>query len=427
MIERILTYEFSIFKQRLSLRDFFKNPVFSGSLIMLVGSNLANVVAYAYHLLMGRVLGPSLYSEVAAFIATTGLIGATFSFLSLVIVKFVASVDKKGQTTLFKWLDGYTYKIGLAIAVVVGLLSPMLASFLHIDTKIFFIAAPTMFFSFALLVYRSFLHGLVRFWQVVVLSNTELILRLVLGLLFVYLGFSVGGVIFAMLVASVTVFLLSYLFVKDFRMKKSGGRFTQGKKFAKYSVPILLSSIATSSFFMTDVAMVKHYFSSYDAGLYAAVSTLGRMIYYGTAPVALVMFPLASQRFAKGASTKKVFLTSLFLSLAISLFILLLFYLFPEFAISALFGNAYLPASGLVAFFGVFMVLFSLSSFITNYFLSREKTIVAYIMTVAAALQVFGIYFFHSSLAQVVWVSVVSVSFLLVALLIYFGYEFKNK
>lgn len=427
MIERILAYEFSIFKRRISLKGFLDNPVFSGSLIMIIGGNLANFIAYIYHLIFGRLLGPAGYGEVAAFISTTGIIGATFSFLSLTIVKFVSAGDTSERKAFFHWLNKGSYKAALILGLIVAALTPFLSSFLHIDLKLFVVAAPLIFFSFMILVYRSFLHGLLRFLDIVILSNLELFLRLALGVLFVYLGYSVGGVFAAMLVASLLTFALSFRFVREFRTSTSKKSFNKKRSFFKYSVPILLSSLSTSSFFMTDVTLVKHFFSSYEAGLYASVSTLGRMIYYGAAPVALVMFPLSSQRYARGGSTKKVFLASLGLTLLISLFILALFYLYPETAINLLFGEKYLMASPLVAFFGLFMVIFSLSSLITNYFLAKEKTFVSYLMTAAALIQVVGISMFHSTLSEVIWVSVVSATILLVSLLIYLVYEFKKK
>ena len=48
-----------------------------------------------------------------------------------------------------------------------------------------------------------------------------------------------------------------------------------------------------------DVILVKHYFSADEAGHYAALSQLGKIIIFGTGAIASVMFPLVVERFEK--------------------------------------------------------------------------------------------------------------------------------
>ena len=76
---------------RQKVKGIMAHPLFSGSAIMVFGSNFANFFAYLYHVVIGRLLGPSLYGELAATLSLIGMISASFSFFSLVIVKFVSS------------------------------------------------------------------------------------------------------------------------------------------------------------------------------------------------------------------------------------------------------------------------------------------------------------------------------------------------
>lgn len=57
-----------------------KNPLFAGSAIMVVGSNLINVIAYLYHLVMVRLLSLSEYGDLVSTVALIGLIGSLYGF-----------------------------------------------------------------------------------------------------------------------------------------------------------------------------------------------------------------------------------------------------------------------------------------------------------------------------------------------------------
>jgi len=80
-----------------------KHPFFSGSMIMIVGSNIGNFFAYLYHIIFGRILTKAEYGDLAAFLAIIGMMGALLGFVGLVIVKFVASSDEKDIPSLMKW------------------------------------------------------------------------------------------------------------------------------------------------------------------------------------------------------------------------------------------------------------------------------------------------------------------------------------
>ena len=82
------------------VKGLISHPLFSGSAVMVVGSNLSSFLAYIYHLIIGRLLGPASYGELAAILSLIGLFAASFAFLGLVVIKFV-SAAKKMKSNLF--------------------------------------------------------------------------------------------------------------------------------------------------------------------------------------------------------------------------------------------------------------------------------------------------------------------------------------
>ena len=139
------------------------------------------------------------------------------------------------------------------------------------------------------------------------------------------------------------------------------------------------------------------------------------------------MFPLISKRHSQGQGFKKIFVYSLLLTAAIASGVLFIYWLFPDIAISILYGDKYLEVNKYLLPFGIVMTLFTISSLLVNYFLSKEQTLVAYFVLIAAVLQIAGIWFYHGSILSIIYVSLVVVSILLGFLLIYFAYESRTR
>jgi O-antigen/teichoic acid export membrane protein len=178
---------------------------------------------------------------------------------------------------------------------------------------------------------------------------------------------------------------------------------------------------------MSDVVLVKHFFEPHLAGIYASLSTMGKIIFYGAAPISAVMFPLVSKVQARGGNYRKVFFLSMLLTSAMVFFLIFVYWLFPELVLQILYGDKFLEGAPYLVWFGIFIGLFALVSLLLNYFLSKGTTRVVYFALLAAVGQIIGIYFFHQDLIQVISVSIWISLILLLSLLIYFGYEAREK
>lgn len=413
---------------KLKLQSFIKHPLFAGSAVMIVGSNLSNAFAYLYHLVVGRLLGPAAYGELAAVLSLYGIIATSFGFLGLVIVKFVSASDEEEIPKIFSWFTKKSFIFGLILALGVVLATPAISKFLFIKPETIFLLAPIFIFAVLGFVYRSFLQGLLRFKEVVIASNLDIIGRLVLGVLFIHLGFSVFGAVLGLVLSAFVSFSLLRYYLREYRLTKENGNFNRTKEMFIYSIPIFVASAAGFSMLSTDLLLVKHFLPAFDAGIYAALSTLGKIIFYGAAPVSSVMFPMISKRHARGHGFRKIFLLSLFLTTVISVGVLFIYWLLPEFSINFLYGKRFLSAAPYLVWFGGFMAIYSLSSLILNFYLSKKQTRVVIFVVIAAIGQALGIWFFHETILTVIKVSIASASFLLVSLLIYFGYEaYKSR
>ena len=406
-------------------RNLISHPLFSGSAILFLGSNIANFLAYVYHIFTPRLLGRANYGELAAIISVIALISATYGFLNMVIGKFVSSGSKKEVEHFFAWVTKRTLTVGIIACVIIFLLTPQITHFLNTDSKYVVLIGPIFLFSLVLFVYRAFLQGLLRFKEMVVATNLEMGARLLLGVVFILLGLSVFGAVLGILLATVVTLLLTQYYLRDYKMKDSKID-VNINKLLRLAVPIFLASLASHSMYTSDVVLVKHYFSSEDAGLYAALSNLSKIIFFGTAPVVSVMFPMISKKHAQGEDYNKIFIFSLLMVGFISIGVSVGYLLFPEFAIMLLYTKDFLSGASYLFWFGLFITIFTFNSLFVNYFLAREKNKVVLMSLSASIGQVLGIWLFHDSIFTVIKVSIITATLFLLGLLIYFAHENKK-
>lgn len=403
----------------MKISNILLHPLFSGSLIMVFGSNAINFLNYIYHLIIGRLLGPAFYGELASLISTIGLLGIIPGSLSLVIIKYVSSAKNENEVAILAgWLKHKILLASLLFFVGIIVVSPFILSFLHIN-KISYILliAISSLFSIQSLLNRSILQGLLKFKEMVLSVLLENSAKLLISVVLVYLGFRVGGAVLAFATASLLGWYITNFYLK---IAKGKDNFTLNfKPMLLFTIPVLVQSFATTSLYSSDVILVKHFFSSHEAGIYASLSTLGKIIFFGTGPIGSVMFPLVSQRKARQQSYKKIFIFSFLGTGILASGVLLIYWLFPELAIRLLYGGAYIEAKNLLVWFGIFISLFTLAFLLVNYCLSLGKTTVVIFPAVAAIAQVIAIFFFHETIFTVILISIIVTALLLLALIIY--------
>ncbi|HCB23208.1 hypothetical protein A3B42_03735 [Candidatus Daviesbacteria bacterium RIFCSPLOWO2_01_FULL_38_10] len=406
------------------ISNLINNPLFTGSMVMIIGSNLVNFLNYLYHLIIGRMLGPSDYGELAAIISLIGLLGIIPAPLGTSIIKYISSAKNNTESAnMISWLKIKYFQGSFIFFVIVLVISPVISSFLKIHNISYFILIAVSFlFSLQSGLNRSILQGLLRFKEMVITVLAENSTKLILSIGFVYLGFKVGGAIFALVVAALLGWYVTKQYLRYSKTRKPN--FTPDiKSMLMFTIPVFIQNFATTSLYSSDVILVKHFFSSHDAGIYAALSTLGKIIFFAAGPIGAVMFPLVSKRSAKGENYKRVFKFSFVATVFLSGAILSVYLLFPSLAIQLLYGSLFLEASSLLLWFGIFITFFTLASLIINYTLSLGRTRVVIFPAIAAVFQIVLIWFFHDSLFSIILISILVNALLLVALLIYSIYS----
>jgi O-antigen/teichoic acid export membrane protein len=172
--------------------------------------------------------------------------------------------------------------------------------------------------------------------------------------------------------------------------------------------------------------MVKHYFEATQAGLYASLALIGRVVYFIAWMFVMILLPTVVQRKKDGLSTAPVLFKYVLIIGVLSAIIVMACWLFPELIVQLMFGEDYLAISGLLWKYATATSLFAISNIFAYYYLSLDHYVPVIISGILGFSQIALIAFYHDSLEQVVVVQIIAMAVLLLFQLVYFVYK-NNK
>ena len=403
----------------ISIRNIEKvtpEQVFILSVIIVNGGN------YLFNLLLGRMLGPVKFSDAAVLITLLlifSFIGMTFQ---LVTAKFSASLEDG----VVKYLIHYIYKKALWIGIIIGgcmiIFSGQLQILLNTSSYLMFVifgaGVPIYFF---MSVNRGFYQGGQNFKNLSLTYQSEMIVRLLFTLTIIYLldfdsSILVAFGIFISLLAGLVPFK-KRLFKFDTSSVKKCMSTRHLKKFFFITASYELTQIIINN---SDILLVKHYFEAYEAGLYASLALIGRVVYFVAWMFVMLLLPTVVKLKKEGKETTHVLFKYLIYITGLASAIVLACLWFPELAINMLFGDSYLTMAPLLWKYALATGLFALSNIFAYYFLSIDDYLPVIFSGLFGLLQVGLVILYHNDLNEVVIMQVVAMVILLLVQLFYF-------
>jgi len=408
------------------LKQISTHSLAKNSAIVIAGSMGANVGSYLYHLIMGRLLGPVAYGELSSLLSIFYIFSVPLNVGAVVLVKFISSMkarDDLGQVrTLFLKVTKACVIGGIVGLPLMYAFAPFISGFLRIQSNFLFLLVYIAFvFSLLTVIASSALQGYQKFLWVSIFGAGAILLKLVISIPAV--GWGVYGVLLATVITGVIMYALYLIPLKFiFSVKAKKLTLTTREAFT-YALPSLCIILGMTSLYSTDMILVRHFFPAYEAGLYASLSVLGKVIFYASSAISIVIFPVLSERTAKGEKGTKLIFIGLGTVTAVSTGITLFYFVFPEFIIRMFFGSSYIQGAPLLGLFGIFLVLYSIGNMFATIFMALGKLTIWYVPILCATLQIVGINVFHSSVISVIWVNIISSLVLIMSLL---GYYMKR-
>ena len=392
-----------------------RSRLLSGSLVLLAASVLVGAMNLLYNLVVARMLGPEGFSNATAIYTLLTLMSAITLSFQLVCAKMVASHDLlEEKAAAYSSLLGRSWQLGLLITLLLILARGQITAYLNLPSPnlILVLGIGTAFY-IPLGVRRGAIQGLYSFGSFGVNLILEGLVRLGGAWILIRAGMGVQGAVIAG-VAGVTV---AYFFALP--GLKSGpekanvlASFREGMQATVFFV----GQVVINNF---DIILAKHFFPAEEAGLYAAVALVGRVVNMCTWSVVNAMFPMSAGTKAKEREGGSLLLISVGMVVVILAVLVLGLQMVPRFLWVSAFGpqfqiSTYGSIPSLLILYAVSSGIYSLSAVIIAYEMSRKIANTSWVQLAFGGALVFGIYLFHDSLRQMILVQLALMSALLV-------------
>jgi O-antigen/teichoic acid export membrane protein len=195
------------------------------SSMVIAGIVMANILAYIFHIYVGRVLGPADYGTFGALIALYSLLALPSGAIGSAITKFTAQYNSKKDYNkignLRKKAGNKALWYSLVLFVLLLIFSPLIASYFNIPSVTgIIIVGFSVILTTSLSINRGILQGMKKFKDYSLNTIYESIIRLILVIILLYFGFKSNGAILAYGLAYLIAFALIFPKIKETKYQK---------------------------------------------------------------------------------------------------------------------------------------------------------------------------------------------------------------
>lgn len=396
--------------------------LFMLSVLVVNGGN------YLYNLILGRLLGPTEFADAAVLITFLLVLSFVAMTFQLVTAKFSVLFEE----TMFVNFISKVYKQAMFVGVVLGVLIIVFAKQLQFvfntsTSNMFVVFGIGVPLYFIMSVNRGVFQGKKEFKFLSITYQGEMISRFVITIGLMLLFKFQSSVVIAIGILISFVFGLFPFKKEHISIKKTVLNVTQTKEIRSFFILTAFYELTQIIINNSDILLVKHYFESYEAGLYASLALIGRIVYFIAWMFVMLLLPTVVQLNKEGKDTAPILFKYIGYIAVIALLIVFCCAIFPETAITILFGKSYLPMAPLLWKYALATGMFAVSNIFAYYYLSLNKYIPVIISGAFGLLQMVLVVWFHDSLTQVVHMQIIAMVSLLIIQIVFFKFSLMNR
>jgi O-antigen/teichoic acid export membrane protein len=395
-----------------------------GATTMVILTLVASALNYGSNVIFSHVLDPAGYGELTALFALSVVIAVPTVAGQTMIAERIATHAAEGRVDRVKYLVRHALAHVSVIAGIAGLLylaaTPLVVKLLGLRHEAVAVAlTPVLVLGFVQPLALGVLQGLERFTAFGLMMLAIAVSRIAFGVPWAAVEHGPGGALGGQAVGMLVVLAGSAWIMRGLLVGRGTGAATTGLK-RRPNARTLSAGAAFIAFAVlsnVDIVLAKVFLSPHDAGEYAALSTIGKIILFLPAAIAVVMVPSAAKaRLDDGSSARVLRISAFFVGLTVTLAAIPAIAA-PHLIITVMFGHKYLGAAS-----GVLPMVAAGAGLAMTYLLVVYSVAIhdqrwVVLLVGAVMLQFAGIAAFHDSPAQVATVQAI------VALLVLAGNE----
>jgi|HubBroStandDraft_4_1064222.scaffolds.fasta_scaffold12549_2 O-antigen/teichoic acid export membrane protein len=396
-----------------------RSKLLGGTLTLLAGSGFVGVTNLIYNVATARLLGPSGFAHATAVYTMLMLMSAVTLSFQTVCAKYIARyTTTEDRVAVFVSLHQRAWAAGVSLGLVIFLFGRALTSYLNLPDLVLvrLLALGTAFY-IPLGVRRGYIQGIHAFKPLAFNFMLEGLVRVGGIVLLTSLGLGVKGAVLASVLAIVVSYFFAYPTpsVAQLNLRRIPGSFREGLQ----AIVFFSSQTVINNF---DIILVKHFFPPNEAGLYAAVALVGRLVNMCAWSVVNTMFPVSAAADPGEQEDRSVLFLSFGMVFVILTVLICGLWMVPNFLWKTLFGAHFAMANygslaSLLILYAITTGVYSLSSVIITYEMSRKIANTSWLQLAFSAMLTLGVYAFHQTLREVILVQLALMVVLLLTLL----------
>ena len=377
---------------------------------MVVLTSAANVLNYVSSLVFSRLLEPVGFGELTSLLALSVVLTVPLGAAQTVIAERVAMAKAAHDDARVRYLIRYALGHVSALALVVGglysLCIPLIVSILDIRQPGPALAlAPLVVLTFLSPVTMGVLQGMERFAAFGVLLFATAASRLLFGVPWVMLGGGAGGAILGQAVGLAAVTIAVWWSYRAWLLPKGAGVARRGMR-RRLDLPALSASGAFIGFALLsnlDLVLARLFLDAHEAGVYAAIATVAKVVIFLPSAIAVIMVPRAARTLATTGSGARILRISALVVGVAALGCAAPAVLAPELVVDVMFGDAY---NGAVA--GVLPAVIAGAALALLFLLATYSVTIrdrrwVWLLVAGVVAQVLAISFVHGSAVELAW------------------------
>lgn len=377
----------------------------SGALL-LAGTLVANVLSYAFFVVLSRYLTQGSLGAVGTMVNLSAIAGVPALGLQLVAAREVAQIRHREPTGGTADLEGRIVRLGLELgalaALLVAVLSPLLGHLLHVGlTTLLFVGLSMVPLGLTYAV-QGILQGEERFGALATVLAASGVTKLAAALVAISLGGDVIAVV-GLLAGGWAVTAAVGLALLPRHQRRPAGRHPSRLRRMVTAAVVPTSGLLVLS--SLDVLLARHHLSPADSGAYTVGALFEKAAFWGMAFIATLFYPGMS----RPGERRRAITRALGVTAVVGVLGVLLTVALPRPLVVAAGGATYAGLAPSLWRFTLLGVLLALVQVLVYSGLARSHTRAGVAVWLGAAGAVLAAQALHRSVTDIVTVMLISV------------------
>lgn len=344
----------------------------AGGALLGLAMGAANVLGYAFLLVLSRSLGPADFGAFSALNNYGMMLTIPAGAFQLALARRVASGERAGGTAS-------ALVVGATLASLTILCAPVLAHALRTGSILAIVLLAGMLVTMSVSgVHLGVLLGQRRYVALSLLYLVIAVGRFGAAVAAAHLGLGVTGVIGAILASSVVSVLCGVALTRSAALKPFHVDRSLLREMWR-SMSTLAALLALTS---VDVVLARIVLSDYESGLYALAAVFGKAVFWGTQFIALYVVPAVQSDTRRTTLLRAVAITAALGGLAT-----VFAFLIPEILVDITGGQAYAGASTLIVAYTVLGTLWGCSQVLLFGEIAQRRRLLGRIAWIAVGVE----------------------------------------